>query len=556
MRVYYYTPSELSIPSHIYLHRNPICTYSWTSILERAYQFLPPSRAERVSVRQLPSAMGLVQVLSGIIVCVATWALYTYLFSPVRSVPGPVAAIFTKFWYVRRIQHAQFHWENIRLHQRYGPVVRYGPKHVSISDPQDIKRVYDYGHEFAKSAWYEGFTQANRMNSLFTDRQNKRHAQLRRQYSAMYSMSTLSTSYETFVDDCVNIFCQRMMEKERQGGQLDITWWTQCYAADAVSKMTFSKRFGFMDQGDDVGDLVKNLHQNLYRSMMLGMFDGLAFKVLDVTEWAMKIFPIAPSGKAFLAKFIQDSVLTRRQEREAGTEASSADPNAPMDFMAKMFNSHEQDAEKFPMSNIFSGLGSNIVAGFDTTAATMAATMYFLIKNPRVIARLREDIAALGPLSSPVTFKQAQELPYLHAIIQEGMRLHSAAGLPLERVVPAGGAELSGHFLPAGTVVGVNPWVTGYSTEVYGADAWEFRPERWLEADKESLAQMDRNWLSFGLGSRNCIGRHISMLEMKKFFPEVLRRFDFEFIDKDQKLEMQNIWFVVPGAIDVRVKAL
>ena len=74
--------------------------------------------------------------------------------------------------------------------------------------------------------------------------------------------------------------------------------------------------------------------------------------------------------------------------------------------------------------------------------------------------------------------------------------MHPAVGQLLERVVPDGGATISGVWLPEGTIVGVNPWVPGRDKSTYGEDADEYRPERWLEADDQKLKLMERNFLA------------------------------------------------------------
>lgn len=66
----------------------------------------------------------------------------------------------------------------------------------------------------------------------------------------------------------------------------------------------------------------------------------------------------------------------------------------------------------------------------------------------------------------------------------------------LERIVPEGGATFDGVFLPGGTIVGMNPWVVARDKKVYGEDAVEFRPERRIEACKEDLKLMERNFLA------------------------------------------------------------
>ena len=107
-------------------------------------------------------------------------------------------------------------------------------------------------------------------------------------------------------------------------------------------------------------------------------------------------------------------------------------------------------------------------------------------------------------MSSPPTFKDTNDLPYLQAVIREALRMHPAVGLLLERVVPAGGFEIDGFWLPEGTIIGANPWVMARDEKVFGPDAYSFRPERWLEASPEELRLMDRNDFSFGAGARTC----------------------------------------------------
>jgi cytochrome P450 len=80
--------------------------------------------------------------------------------------------------------------------------------------------------------------------------------------------------------------------------------------------------------------------------------------------------------------------------------------------------------------------------------------------------------------------------------MKEAMRMHPGVSFPLERIVPSGGAELCGVQLPGGTVVGVNPAVIHRNTDIFGADANEFRPERWLVKDEQTVKMMDRHLLT------------------------------------------------------------
>lgn len=78
------------------------------------------------------------------------------------------------------------------------------------------------------------------------------------------------------------------------------------------------------------------------------------------------------------------------------------------------------------------------------------------------------------------------------------MRMHPGVSYPLERVVPEGGAELCGAHLPAGTIVGVNPAVIHRNQDIFGEDADQFRPERWLD-EEARVKEMDRHLLTVSI---------------------------------------------------------
>jgi hypothetical protein len=148
-------------------------------------------------------------------------------------------------------------------------------------------------------------------------------------------------------------------------------------------------------------------------------------------------------------------------------------------------------------------------AGSDTTAIAMRSVFYHLMKNPEVYAELIEEIddaTTSGQLSSPPTFREASELPFLCATIKEAMRLHPSVGLTMPRTTPAGGLEVAGRHIPAGYSIGMNAAVVGYDEDVYGPDAHTFQPKRWLG---ENASAMNKHNLIFGAGTRTCIGKNV-----------------------------------------------
>lgn len=481
--------------------------------------------------------------------------------SDLSSIPGPFVARFTRLWFYTRVRNGDFHHDNISLHHEYGPIVRYAPGHYSFGDPEAVKVIYGKGSEMDKSRWYEAWN-APGFKSLFTEPSVKVHGQLRRKFQATYSMSSL-VSYEAYVDSCIGVLCKRFEEFAGSGSEIDLAHWMLCYAADAVSTITYSKRMGFLDAGEDVDDLFKNLHGNILYSTLTGIYAWIHPFIFHTQGWLRKAGLTTGTPRMFIVDYTTDRISEKKMERAQGEKATvdPHDENAPRDFLSKFLDSHEADPTKFTERDINIGLIGNIIAGSDTNASALTAILYCLLKHPRCFAKLREEISSsrhVGELSSPPTFKQTQSLPYLQAVVQESMRLFPAVGLPLQRVVPPGGVQISGHFISAGSVVGVNPWVFHYSTAIFGADAAYFRPERWLEADKETLADMNRHWMPFGLGSRTCIGKNISLLEIGKLMPVLVNTFEFELMDgladEGKQMEWVNHWFVRPVELAVQVK--
>lgn len=95
------------------------------------------------------------------------------------------------------------------------------------------------------------------------------------------------------------------------------------------------------------------------------------------------------------------------------------------------------------------------------------------------------------PATGNLSWNESQNLPYLQACLKEAMRVRPAVGLNITRLVPPEGAELDGHFFPGGTTIAANGWVLHRDKEVFGQDADDFRPERWLE-DEERAKKMER----------------------------------------------------------------
>lgn len=185
-------------------------------------------------------------------------------------------------------------------------------------------------------------------------------------------------------------------------------------------------------------------------------------------------------------------------------------------------------------NQIVNWLMLSILAGGDTSSATMRAVLYFLAKSPSAMAQLITELQGAA-LPTPAPWKQVRDLPYLDAVIREALRMNPGIAMVFERVVPQGGFTLpDGRYLPAGTKVGINPFVTSRDSGVFGNDADEFDPDRWLQGSDESLEHYEERSrrmkdtvdFVFGGGGRVCMGRYLAVLEIKKLIATLYSTFD------------------------------
>lgn len=177
-----------------------------------------------------------------------------------------------------------------------------------------------------------------------------------------------------------------------------------------------------------------------------------------------------------------------------------ANPTNRKDFLSAFLQAKESHPDIVSDRQVMSYSLSNVFAGSDTTAISLRSILYHLLKYPhtlkKVLAEIDNTVGDRNCTQQPISYAESHRMHYLQAVIKEAMRMHPAVGMLLERVVPEGGLRIAGTCLPGGTIVGINPWVLHRDKAIYGDDADEFRPERWIEADAETLKVMDRSFLA------------------------------------------------------------
>ncbi|CAI4217434.1 unnamed protein product [Parascedosporium putredinis] len=420
------------------------------------------------------------------------------------QVPRPLLASLTNWWRFFDVRGRRPEITHIDLHRKYGDVVRLGPNTLSFSNPKALKAIYGLNKGFIKSDFYivqQSVVKGHRLASLFSTTDNTFHAQFRRCVNSAFAMSAL-VQYEPFVDNTTKLFLDRTEELFANNPEgCDFTRWLQFYAFDVIGEITYSKRHGFIEKNEDIDGIVDYLGKLFLYVAPIGQIpflDLLFLKnpiYLKLSQWGLldSTFPVA--------RFARDRMAERLPELGTGGKPAESTAILPV-----------SDAKTLPLRSPSSPTCSHQAAKEIDDAA--------------------KDGVFSDTTSGLVTFHEAQKLQYLDAC-------------------PAGGVDIGGHFVKGGTIVGCSAWVIHRRPEIFGDDVDEYRPERWLPRDgfdraeeEKRIKTMDGTMVQFGMGSRTCIGKNISLLEIYKLVPSFLRRFEVELQEPDKEWEIINAWFV------------
>ena len=168
-----------------------------------------------------------------------------------------------------------------------------------------------------------------------------------------------------------------------------------------------------------------------------------------------------------------------------------------------------------------------MLAGSDPSAFTITMVLNNILRHEPVRVKLLTELKDAGAIESSTAgvaaYAQTVRLEYLHAVVQETMRLSPAFQGTVQRTSPSphGLEVLPGVRIPPGVSISNNPYIAHRDRAVFGNDAEEFVPERWLPIGGERYRLMARHMLVFGYGSTKCLGQNIAMLKINKCVVEV-----------------------------------
>ncbi|PSN73007.1 cytochrome P450 [Corynespora cassiicola Philippines] len=478
-------------------------------------------------------------ILAAILIAVSSISsfvvVYRLFFHPLSHVPGPFVARLTGLWRDKKYLGGKWHSDILQIHKQYGRVVRIAPNEVSVIDEQAMKNLYGHGHNAAKTSWYSVWDPPQTAPQLFSELDKKNHGFLRKRVSGAYSMSSI-LKYEVYIQGCLDLLLERLHEHAIKGETLDMSDWTNAFAFDVVGELGFGSQLGMLKTETDVNNTRKNIFAIFKILSNLGHFPGQAWVLNNtVLAFLLSLIGIAPPLQSF-----QDWVVQQVQNRLDNIDSVKRE-----DMLQHFCRMKGKDGNPVKLGEILIEAMNVIGAGADTTSIGMRTCLYYVASNPDCYKRLQREVDSFyeeNQLDAPLTYLQAQKMPYLQAVIKEATRLLPSIVFQLLRYAPPN-FSVRGISIPENTTIGISPIAQNRDTDIWGEDADEFRPDRWLEDETKSKHFESANMTFGGSGPRMCVGRNIALVELHKFLGQFVRNFDFEIANKKNPWRIETYWF-------------
>ncbi|KAI1473040.1 cytochrome P450 [Daldinia caldariorum] len=471
-----------------------------------------------------------------------------YLWYRLHHVPGPFLASLSYIWLGRQVLNGTQLEAIGSATKKYGSLVRIGPNELLTDDPEVVKRMSSAKSKYWKSDWYSGSRFNPYYPTMFITLDPAAHDKIKARMTPGYSGRD-NPGAEADVDAQVKSLIGLIREKyighsdKGEFRPLNLAEAVSFFTVDVVSKIALGNAFGSLESDSDChefyGTVSKHIPQMAFTADVPWARD-IVYSTLGLKLFGPKETDPKGIGKVMgLVNKAVRKLFIPGADREEKTLLGS--------FVRNGLPQSQCEVETLFM----------FAAGSDTTAAGIRGTLLYLLSAPQVYRKLKDEISSAvqgGKVSSPITYSEARGLPYLQAVIYEGLRIRPVTSSMLAKEVPRGGDIIDGKFIPGGTSIGTNFLMLLRSKEVFGEDADFFRPERYLEADQGTRAEMKRHVeLMFGYGRWICSGKLIALMELNKIYFELLRYFDFQLLDPQAPMSTLSHGLLMDKGLLVRV---
>ncbi|KAL7785758.1 cytochrome P450 [Trichoderma afarasin] len=445
--------------------------------------------------------------------------IHNVWFHPLSKFPGPthMAAFYLPYTYGTFLS-GRMHHTMKKLHRKYGPIIRVGPNHLAVDGSIAWPEVF--GHKTDKEEYGKlpGFLFAGDTISIIGAPKDM-HRRQRRQLGHAFSDGALRDQ-GPIIQSYVNLLMERFTEKSEAGKSFDVNDWFNFTTFDVIGHLTHSKSFNCLENGSHpwISEFFRGFRGRSYAHFLSQV--PYAFEIVK----ALHLIRDITNNE----KDKNDSVQRTIERIKMGDYAIEG----YRDFTSYMLKKNHDGESSFVGLELLASATILIGAGAETTAATMSALIFYLGITPTAYNRLVEEIRSAFDDEESITITSTQQLEYLHACIEESLRMYPPINETPPRVCP--GDTIDGKYVPRGTAITVFQEVTYHNPEHF-AEPDSYIPERWLPKSLPFYdAKFDNDnravFKPFSYGPRDCIGKNLAYSEMRLTLSRMLYRFDVELV--------------------------
>ncbi|KAF2255438.1 benzoate 4-monooxygenase cytochrome P450 [Trematosphaeria pertusa] len=429
--------------------------------------------------------------------------IYNLFLHPLAHIPGPKSWSASRLPFVWALLRGTIVHDVERLHRKYGPVLRIAPDEVTFAKAEAWTDIFQGrpGHQqFLKDpTWWSA--QPGMPDSIINAIKPEPHARLRRLLAPAFTPRALRAQ-ENILQRYTNLLIERLRERASEAGngkgaELDIAPWFHYTTFDIFGDLGFGESF----------DCLQHSRYHPWIALLFNSVKAASFvaaaRFYPLVEWLlMKCIP--PSLEKMRNDHYQQ--IVDKVQRRLNWELERPDI---ISYVIK-----ETGEQAVPFGEINSTFMVLTTAGSETTATVLVGTLNYLVNCTDKLSLLAKEVRTTFESTDKMTREALKSLPYLNAVLNEGLRLCPPIPWILPRRVPVGGDTVCGMWLPAGTPVSIQAYTLNRDA-TYFHSASEFLPERWLpEAsnDPKSPFYDDQRQAMqpFSVGPRACMGQHLA----------------------------------------------
>ncbi|KAI0396313.1 benzoate 4-monooxygenase cytochrome P450 [Xylariaceae sp. FL0594] len=473
---------------------------------------------------------------AGIPVAILASIFYNVFLHPLRHVPGPFwarASGIPSWYHTATGKRHIWLWQ---LFQVYGKRVRVAPNVVLFCDPRAHADVYGMRANVRRSPFYVGLTKNIRERTTINTIDPAEHAKRRRMLNTCFTDSSVA-AVSAFMVQHIDRWHQIMLDEHDSATEwsatVDLGTKFDYLVFDIMGDLSFGRSFNIKEPGEnplrrvphDALQYIK-FYYTMCRSPLLGLIIWLKPRGLD-----RLIELVTPKPVQQFEKFVYDSVTGRLALYKKEESIPEHERRRDMFYFLCKAQDPSTGLPAYSEDELRAEAKLLIIAGSDTTVATLSSIFWYLVRAPRCYQKLVDELQR--------TFESAEDAvhgpallgcAYLRACVDEGMRLVPPGPCEPPREVLAGGLNVLDDHYPRGTIVGTSPWCDGRNEEVYG-DPGVFRPERWIVDEAagttaDMVAELRAAFHPFLTGPGSCAGKTIAMAEILLVVARTLLRFE------------------------------